>query len=443
MTGMIPPLASGGLPVFGHALEMMRNRETLFRRGFREHGDVFAIKLGPRFAAVVSGAENNKLVYTQTDKTLNMQDAYQFLKSSLGEVLFTASKEAYYNQRPVLQEVFRRERMAGYIQAMNFEIKKWIDGLGESGTMDLSAEMLRLTQFVAGHALIGPQYEKDLGEGFWDLYLDISRSLDPVLPPNLPLPKFIKRDKAKTAINKIFQALIENRRQHPDQYDDLISTLLKTPLKDGSYMEDQTIVNMFTGLLFAGHETTAGQAAWTIAQLLQHPDYLKSVLNELKQQLTPGREITQEIINSLDHITWAIEETTRMRPSADVQMRTVEQLLDLGDYQVPVGWQVIVNATNSHFDPTIFKDPDYYDPLRWSPERGEGKNPFTIVGFGGGIHKCTGMNFAKNEMTIITALLLQTFDLELLSKDIRVVQGAGANHPSKTLIAYRRKATLI
>ncbi|HSM25620.1 MAG TPA: hypothetical protein VK856_12210, partial [Anaerolineaceae bacterium] len=63
MSGTIPPLVSGGLPVLGHALEMMRDREKLFKRGYREHGDVFAIKLGPRFAAVVSGAENNKLVY--------------------------------------------------------------------------------------------------------------------------------------------------------------------------------------------------------------------------------------------------------------------------------------------------------------------------------------------------------------------------------------------
>lgn len=434
-----PPVVSGGLPVLGHALEMMRDRERLFKRGYREHGDVFAIKLGPRFAAVVSGAENNKLVYTQTDKALNMQDAYQFLKSSLGEVLFTASKEAYYNQRPVLQEVFRRERMAGYIQAMNIEIQAWIDGLGDVGVMDLSAEMLRLAQFVAGHALIGPQYQQELGEGFWDLYLDISRSLDPILPPNLPLPKFRRRDKAKAAINKIFQEMIEKRRQHPEQYDDLISTLLQTPLKDGTVMEDQTIVNMFTGLLFAGHETTAGQAAWTVAQLLQNPDYLELVEGELKLKVPAGTEITQEVINQLEHIAWAIEETTRMRPSADLQMRTVEQALDLGGYHLPIGWQVIVNAANSHFLPEVFKNPDYYDPLRWSPERGEGKNAFALIGFGGGIHKCTGMNFAKNEMTIITARLLQTFDLELLSQDIRVVQGAGANHPSEIKIRYQKK----
>jgi sterol 14-demethylase len=439
MTINTPPLVSGGWPILGHAFEMMRDRESLFKRGYREYGDVFAIKLGPRYAAVVSGAENNKLFYTQTDKTLNMQDAYQFLKASLGEVLFTASKEAYYNQRPALQEVFRRERILDYIKAMNIEIQQWIDELGEAGEIDFSSEMLRLTQFVAGHALIGPEYQEELGAGFWDLYLDISRSLDPILPPRLPLPKFKRRDKAKTMINHIFSGMIEKRRLNPDKYDDLISTLLKTPLKDGSVMDDQTIINMFTGLLFAGHETTAGQAAWTVAQMLQSPDFLALVQEEINRTLFPDIVINQEVINQLIHIAWAIEETTRMRPSADLQMRTVEQPLDLGGYHLPVGWQVIVNAANSHFLPGVFQDPEAYDPLRWAPERGEGKNPFTLIGFGGGIHKCTGMNFAKNEMTIITAKLLQTFELELLSQEIRVVQGAGANHPSEIKIRYKKR----
>jgi sterol 14-demethylase len=43
MSGILPPTVSGGLPVLGHALETMRDREKLFTRGYREHGDVFAI----------------------------------------------------------------------------------------------------------------------------------------------------------------------------------------------------------------------------------------------------------------------------------------------------------------------------------------------------------------------------------------------------------------
>ena len=114
--------------------------------------------------------------------------------------------------------------------------------------------------------------------------------------------------------------------------------------------------------------------------------------------------------------------------------------MSMGSYQLPHGWRVIVNAANSHFMPDVFTDPQRFDPLRWSPERDEGKNPFSIVGFGGGMHKCTGMNFARNEMTVITALLLQQFELELRSPEIHVVYGNGANHPSPIRVAYRRKA---
>lgn len=119
MIAKTPPVISGGLPVLGHALEMMRDREKLFKRGFQEAGNIYTINLGPQKTAVVTGADYNKLVYTQTDKALNMNIAYAFLKEAIGEVLFVASPETYVNQRPVLQEVFKRERMTVYVQAMN------------------------------------------------------------------------------------------------------------------------------------------------------------------------------------------------------------------------------------------------------------------------------------------------------------------------------------
>lgn len=439
MTSTVPPMVSGGLPVVGHAVEMLQDRESLFKRGYAEHGDLFTIKLGPQNVVVITGAEHNKLFYTETDKTLNMQDGYAFLKASIGEVLFTASPEAYYNQRPVLQEIFKRERMVGYIEAMNVEARRWLDNLGDSGEIDLTQEMLRLTQYVAGRAFIGSRFAEELGEAFWADYAAIAASLDFILPPNLPLPKFYRRDRAKQKITAALSKLIRERREHPDQYDDLITILLNTPLKDGTRLPEATIVTLFMGLIFAGHETTAGQAAWTVALLLQHPDYLTRVQAEIQQHVPIGQPIDGHVLRQLEHIYWAIDETTRLRPSADTQIRTLEAPMQIGGYEVPAGWRVMVSAATSHHLPDTFANPEAFDPLRYSPERGEGTNPFAIVGFGGGIHKCTGMNFAKNEMAIITALLFQHFEIELLSREIHVVAGNGANHPSEVRVRYQRK----
>lgn len=439
MTSAVPPMVSGGMPVLGHVVEMLRNREALFKRGYVEHGDLFTIKLGPQLVAVITGAEHNRLFYTETDKSLNMQDGYAFLKAAIGEVLFTASPDDYYNQRPLLQEIFKRERMVGYIEAMNVEVQRWLDSLGQAGEIDLTKEMLHLTQYVAGRALIGSQFAEELGDDFWQEYAAISASLDPVLPPNLPLPKFFRRDRAKQKIAATLQELIQKRRQHPDQYNDLITILLTTPMKDGTFLPEETIVTLFMGLMFAGHETTAGQAAWLIALLLQHPEYLSFVQAEIRQNVAYGTPIDANVLHSLDHIYWAVDETTRLRPSADTQIRTLEAPLKFGNYEIPAGWRVMVSGATSHHLPTTFANPEQFDPVRFSPERGEGKNPFAIVGFGGGIHKCTGMNFAKNEMAIITALLFQQFELELLSREIHVVTGNGANHPSAVRVRYHRK----
>lgn len=428
--------------MLGHALEMLRDREGLFKRGHTAHGDLFAIKLGPLNTLVVTGAEYNRIFYTETDKALNMQEGYAFLKEAIGEVLFTASKEDYYNQRPVLQEVFKRERMVGYIEAMNLEVQRWLDSLGQYGEIDFTQEMLRLTQQVAGRSFIGKDYEEELGPNFWGWYQAISASLDPVLPPTLPLPKFWRRDQSKKKIAEVLNKLIQKRRENPGRYNDLISTLLTTPLKDGSILPDASIVIMFMGLIFAGHETTAGQAAWLIALLLQHPDYLKLVKSEISREVEPGKTIDASVLSRLEHIYWAVDETTRFRPSADTQIRTVEAPITVGPYQIPAGWRVMVSGATSHFMPDVFTDPERFDPLRYSPERSEGKNPFAIIGFGGGIHKCTGMNFAKNEMAVISALFFQQFEAELVSSEIRVVTGAGANHPSAVRVRYHRKASI-
>jgi sterol 14-demethylase len=439
MAAALPPMVSGGLPVIGHIFEMLRDRENLFKRGYAEHGDLFAIRLANQNVLVITGAEHNKLMYTQTDKALNMQEGYGFLKEAVGEVLFTASKDDYYNQRPALQEVFKRERMVGYIEAMNTEVQRWLDSLGQTGEMDITEAMLHLAQFVAGRALIGENFRDELNDEFWQDYALISQSLDPVLPPNLPLPKFKRRDRARAKISAVLKGLIDKRRQNPAQYNDLISALLTTPLKDGSIMPDDTIVAMFMGLIFAGHETTAGQAAWLIALLLQHPDYLDLVHEEIAEHVHYGQPMDAGVLSQLEKIYWAIDETTRMHPSADTQIRTVTEPITVGDYLIPAGWRMMVSGATSHFVPEQFANPEQFDPERFSPARGEGKDPFAIIGFGGGIHKCTGMNFAKNEMAIITSLFLQQFNVELLSNEIHTVSGNGANRPSPVMVRYQRK----
>lgn len=129
-----------------------------------------------------------------------------------------------------------------------------------------------------------------------------------------------------------------------------------------------------------------------------------------------------------------------MHPSASTLMRRTEEDIEIGDYRIPEGWTLFVCADVAQRLPGLFTEPQQYDPLRFAPDRAEDRqHRFSIIGFGGGVHKCAGMNFANNEMMIITSLLFQQFDLELVTKNPGVTRGMGASRPEKTLISYRRK----
>lgn len=430
-----------GRPFVGHTFQFMKDRTSLFQHGFETLGPIFSIKLLGRNVAILIGPEYQQLFFSETDKKLSMHKTYKYLAAAFGEVGFTGPPEVYTAQRPILHSPFKTEKMVTAIKVMQTEVQQWLDTLGEQGEIELTSAITALVQNVASHALMGKEFRDKAGSEFWGHYLVLGKSLDPVLPPNLPLPKFIRRDKAKNKLRAILKPVIAERRAHPENYDDFLQDFVNARFKDGSAVDDETILALILGLMFAGHETTAGQAAWTIIRLLQHPDYLALVQQEIAERLAMGQQVDGKALSSLTHVFWAVEETTRLNPSADLLSRLAEEDIEVGEYRIPQGWSLMVNATIAHKLPEIFTDPERFDPLRFSPERKEDRaHRFSIIGFGGGIHKCAGMNFANNEMVMITSLLLQQFDLDLVTKNPQINHTMGANRPEKTIVRYRRKA---
>lgn len=436
-----PPFVSGAKPVIGHLLEFQKDHHALMERGYREHGSVFAIKLFSQPVAIFIGPENHRIFFMETDKSLNISTPYKFLRAMFGEVLFVAGHDTYLQQRPFIQQAFRREKMAHYVSVMQREVQRWLDGLGEAGEMEISAEMASLTQQVAGYALMGEKFQEAAGEEFWALYADLSASLDPVLPPNLPLPKFYRRDRAKARMKEILEPILAERRRHPEQFNDFLQDFVNSEYPDGRPIEDEVLMNLMLGLMFAGHETTAGQAAWNVILMLQNPDYLRLVREEVDRVLPPGKPIELRTLHELTHLGYAVTEVERLRPSVHMLMRDADEDIEVGDYVVPAGWKVQVAQEISHNLPQYFDEPERYDPLRYAPGREEDKSHrFSLAGFGGGIHKCTGMNFANNEQVVIAALLLQQYELELVTPNPGIQRGLGANRPQPTVIRYRRRA---
>lgn len=438
-----PPMLPG-LPLIGNLLDFARSPDALFAQGYRAHGPVFGVQMGSRRIAVLIGPELHQFFFTETDKRLNISKPYVQLAAMFGQAGFLAPKEVYRDQHPVLYSPFKPEKMGRYVQVMQREVQRWLDSLGEAGVMDVAAEMNRLVQEIAGYALMGDDFQQRMGREFWNYYTELGQVFNVLTPPHWPLPNNIRRDQLKAKIRGMIEPVLEERRRNPAAYDDMLQQFLDTPTRSGTPADNETVLALMMGLLFASHETTAGQSAWTIIEVLRHPAFEALLRAEIDTHLPPGTTLEARSLRPLERVYWAVREVERLHPSANMLMRVADEPIDVGDYQIPAGWTVMVAASLAHRLPEVFSDPEHFDPLRFAPGREEDrKHGYTLIGFGGGRHKCAGMNFANNEMMVITALLFQQFELELLTPNPATIFGKGAMRPARTLIRYHRRSAPI
>ena len=118
-----PPKLSGGLPILGHAVEFQRARDTLLKRGYEQFGPLFSYRLATQNVAVLGGVEHQRVFFTETDKSLNIQKPYRFLQAMFGDAIFLAPHEDYLRQRPMVMELFKRQKMVEYIDIMQAEVQ--------------------------------------------------------------------------------------------------------------------------------------------------------------------------------------------------------------------------------------------------------------------------------------------------------------------------------
>jgi cytochrome P450 len=72
---------------------------------------------------------------------------------------------------------------------------------------------------------------------------------------------------------------------------------------------------MFISMMFAGHHTSSGTAAWTMIELLRHPDVLADVVAELDALYADGSEVSFQALRSIPLLEAALKETLRLHPS--------------------------------------------------------------------------------------------------------------------------------
>jgi cytochrome P450 len=172
------------------------------------------------------------------------------------------------------------------------------------------------------------------------------------------------------------------------------------------------------GMLFmqAGTDTSASALSGMFYYLLKNPDKQAKLVKEIRDSFHSLDDITGDKLARLPYLSACLEEGMRLYPPASNAFERFAPpggMMVCGEF-IPEGMKVGI----PHFAAYRFADnwslPDEFHPERWmgkdsrfANDKREVLQPFLY-----GPRNCLGKNLAYNEMRLIVAYLIVSFDIE-------------------------------
>nr|AGC29946.1 CYP84A52 [Sinopodophyllum hexandrum] len=168
-------------------------------------------------------------------------------------------------------------------------------------------------------------------------------------------------------------------------------------------------------VMFGGTETVASAIEWAMAELIQSPDDLKKVQEELAEVVGLDRKVHETDLEKLPFFKCAIKETLRLHPPIPLLLHETSEDAKVDGYLIPAQARVVINTWAIGRDKTVWEEPDTFNPSRFlkagAPDF-KGSN-FEFLPFGSGRRSCPGMQLGLYALELGVVNLLHSFTWEL------------------------------
>ncbi|KYM85663.1 putative cytochrome P450 6a20 [Atta colombica] len=208
----------------------------------------------------------------------------------------------------------------------------------------------------------------------------------------------------------MFQETVEYRQSHNIVRYDFVNLLLQLMKKD--YVdpdENKKITNHVSSTVnkltmteataqsyvffIAGFETSSTTGSYALYELAQHQDIQDKVRKEIDEILEKHGELTYDAVNEMTYLHKVVNETMRKYPPIPILNRicTKEITLPTTNIHVPEGTLITIPVLGLHRDPSLFPNPDKFDPERFNADKIEERHAYTYLPFGEGPRNCIGV----------------------------------------------------
>uniref|UniRef100_K7F4P5 Cytochrome P450 4B1-like n=1 Tax=Pelodiscus sinensis TaxID=13735 RepID=K7F4P5_PELSI len=225
--------------------------------------------------------------------------------------------------------------------------------------------------------------------------------------------QIVHRHTARTKIRK--ESLKDDQELEKIQkkrHLDFLDILLCAKDENGERLSDEDLRAEVDTFMFAGHDTTSTGISWILYCMAMNPEHQQRCREEIQAVLGDGETIQWNDLSDMPYCTMCIKESLRLYPSVPQVYRQLSQPVTFSDGRtLPEGSLVSLHIYALHRNPTVWKDPEVFDPLRFSPDNFSDQHSFAFLPFAAGPRNCIGQQFAMTELKVALALTLLRFEL--------------------------------
>ncbi|XWS38462.1 hypothetical protein CRYUN_Cryun19dG0133400 [Craigia yunnanensis] len=439
-TDRLPP-GPASIPIFGNLFQIGNNPHKTLTKLAKIHGPIMTLKLGQTTTVVFSSATLAKEILQKHDMAFSNRTVPQALRAlqhhEAGMPWMPVSTTWRYLRKICNLHIFASQKLDANQYLRRRKVQELLADVHDSCRVGEAIDIGQVAFKTTLNLMSNTVFSIDLADSTSDTALEFRELVqcieEEIGKPNLgdyfPIPfgnldlQGIRRGMTIHfgKLMDFFDRMINKRLQlrKTNGYistNDFLDTLLNISEEDyRAVLNRNQIKHLLLDLFTAGTETTASTLEWAMAELLHNPKALLESQRELRQIIGEGNLLEESDVARLPYLQAIVKETLRLHPAVPLLLpRKADVDVELHNFIVPKGAQVLVNAWAISRDPSIWEEPDSFLPNRFLGSEVDIKGrDFVLIPFGAGRRICPGLPLAIRMLHLMLGGLIHSFDWKL------------------------------
>ena len=415
------------------------NIPALFADLTQEYGPVFQLR--PPFAEpmiFLAGPETNRWAHKHGRMYLRARDYFTDFEKVYGAsgVLPSLDGADHFRLRKAMGPAYSRGRLIGQLDQVYHHARKYMT----NWTVGDSFSARRLCRRMINAQISPLSVSVDSQDLIDDLITYKERALNTHIAK--VLPKFMLKTPGMSRRTKAIDTLLERIQsvhtpaQRAGCPRELADDILSLHASDPQLVPESNLRFALSAALIAS--VYLGDAfSFALYAMASQPELYARIQSEADALFDNGDPDGEDFTPAAIDVTHRfLIECLRMYPIVLMSVRTVMNACVVEDYELPVGSQLYIAQTATHYMDTVFPDPFSFDIDRYLPPRNEHHSP-GYAPYGLGTHTCLGSRWMDLQLAVNVLLVAHYFTLKVSPANYKLrFSPLPSAKPSKKLKFY-------